>query len=249
MAAVRAGGGSPFALGRAEALTGVMLDDLSVLGVSEPYRMFMSRAEWRLLLREDNADIRLAPVAGRLGLLDGGRRRILEEKLGAIERGRSLLAGLKVTPPESARLGSEFGVPARDAGLSEPMAASAYLRRPGVRLRHLAALFPELSDIAGRLAGDTLETEIKFEGYLGRQKEEIERLRRQEGAALPAGIDFSMVPGLTREAAEALSAHKPLTVGQAGRLRGVTPAALSALAVYVKKLTASGLTGSSGRKG
>ncbi|MDR1036441.1 MAG: tRNA uridine-5-carboxymethylaminomethyl(34) synthesis enzyme MnmG [Deltaproteobacteria bacterium] len=237
MAAWRAGGGEPFYLGRAEALMGVMFDDLTVLGVSEPYRMFSSRAEWRLHLREDNADMRMRPAAERLGLLDAERERLLRVKLESLERGREILDRSRVTLDMARRVESEFGVPERDAALGEPMRASEYLKRPKVRIGHMAELFPELGGL-GADARLTLETEIKFAGYLDRQHDEIERLRRQEGTAVPGGLDFSSVPGLTREAAEALEGHRPSTLGQAGRLRGVTPAALSALAVYVKKLQA-----------
>ncbi|MDR1041359.1 MAG: tRNA uridine-5-carboxymethylaminomethyl(34) synthesis enzyme MnmG [Deltaproteobacteria bacterium] len=240
MAAWRAGGSEPFYLGRGEALSGVMADDLTVLGVSEPYRMFSSRAEWRLSLREDNADVRLRPVAARLGLLDSARERILEAKLAAMDRGRLLLNGWRVTSAMALRIEREFGVPERDAALGEPMPAAEYLRRPRVRLAHLASLFPELGEL-GADARLTLETEIKYEGYLARQRDEIERTRRQEGTPMPPGMDFSAIPGLSREAAEALDVHRPSTLGQAGRLRGVTPAALSALAVYMKKLQAAGI--------
>ncbi|MDR1079841.1 MAG: tRNA uridine-5-carboxymethylaminomethyl(34) synthesis enzyme MnmG [Deltaproteobacteria bacterium] len=235
MAAWRAGGGEPFFLGRGEALMGVMFDDLTVLGVSEPYRMFTSRAEWRLSLREDNADMRMHAAAVRLGLLDAERERLLGVKLRSIGKGREMLESSRVTPELARRLQLEFGVPERDAALGGPVRASEYLRRPRVRIGHLEALFPELGEL-GADARLTLETEIKFAGYLGRQADEIGRLRRQEGTAVPPAVDFYAVPGLSREAAEALDGHRPSTLGQAGRLRGVTPAALSALAVYVRKI-------------
>ncbi|MDR3153460.1 MAG: tRNA uridine-5-carboxymethylaminomethyl(34) synthesis enzyme MnmG [Deltaproteobacteria bacterium] len=234
MAAVRAGGGEPFRLGRGEALTGVMLDDLTVLGVSEPYRMFTGRAEWRLLLREDNADLRLSPVAARLGLLDSERARLCREKLAELERGRAALAAARVTPEDALRVMREFGVPERDAAAAEPVCAEEYLRRPRVRLAHLEPFLPALRGL-GAGARLTLETEVKYEGYIRRQQEEVERLRRLESSAIPKDLDFSAVPGLSREAAENLAAHRPSTLGQAGRLRGITPAAVSALAVHVKK--------------
>ncbi|MDR1312365.1 MAG: tRNA uridine-5-carboxymethylaminomethyl(34) synthesis enzyme MnmG [Deltaproteobacteria bacterium] len=240
MAAWRAGGSEPFYLGRGEALMGVMFDDLTVLGVSEPYRMFSSRAEWRLSLREDNADVRMHGAAVKLGLLDSERERLLESKLADMAKGRGLLDSSRVTLEMARRVEGEFGVPERDAALGEPVRAADYLKRPKVKLSHLAALFPDLGEL-GAGARLTLETEVKFEGYLARQQDEIDRLRRQEGAALPPKLDFSSIPGLTREAAEALADRRPSTLGQAGRLRGVTPAALSALAVYLKKLQAASL--------
>ncbi|MDR2613693.1 MAG: tRNA uridine-5-carboxymethylaminomethyl(34) synthesis enzyme MnmG [Deltaproteobacteria bacterium] len=239
-AAIRAGGGSPRYLGRHEALIGVMLDDLTVLGVSEPYRMFSSRAEWRLSLREDNADLRLSPLAGRMGLLDSERSRLLKAKEGDMERGRAMLESLRVTPGLAARVAGDFGVPERDAALAGPLPASEYLKRPRIRLGQLEALFPVLSELRAD-ARLTLETEIKFAGYLARQREEIELSRRQESRGIPQDLDLSAVPGLTREAREALEAARPSTLGQAGRLRGVTPAAVSALAVHLRKLQASDL--------
>jgi tRNA uridine 5-carboxymethylaminomethyl modification enzyme len=232
-AALRASGREPFFLRRDQALIGVMLDDLTVRGVSEPYRMFSSRAEWRLSLREDNADLRLSPLAESAGLLDARRSALLRAKKAAMERARALLEGGKITPAQAEALGNEFGVE-RDAFLHEPVSAAELLRRPRIKIKHLGAAVPELSEIAPD-ALRTLETEIKFAGYLEQQRREIERMRRQENTKIPPAVDFRRVPGLTREAIESLAGAKPDTIGQAGRLRGVTPASLSALSVFVRK--------------
>jgi tRNA uridine 5-carboxymethylaminomethyl modification enzyme len=232
-AALRASGREPFFLGRDQALIGVMLDDLTVFGVSEPYRMFSSRAEWRLCLREDNADLRLSPLAEKIGLLDKTRSELLKAKELAIAKGKELLAGVKITPEKAWAMRRDDS-PEKDFILQEPVYASDFLRRPGVGIKHLEASIPQLAEISTD-ASRTLETEVKFEGYLEHQRREIERLRRQESSRIPDGVDFKSVPGLTREAVDALSRAKPDTIGQAGRLRGVTPASLSALAVYVKK--------------
>jgi tRNA uridine 5-carboxymethylaminomethyl modification enzyme len=236
-AALRAGGEEPIVLRRDEALMGVMFDDLTVLGVSEPYRMFSSRAEYRLSLREDNADLRLSPLAIKLGLLDKKREELLSMKISSMERAERILSSRKVNPEEAMNLSAQYGIPEKDGYLSETSSALNFLKRPKVTLRALGSIIPELGEIAPD-ALLSLETEIKFKGYLSRQREEIERLRKQESISIPVGFNYRDVPGLTREAIESLSSGAPATLGQAGRMRGVTPASASALAVYLKKVRA-----------
>jgi tRNA uridine 5-carboxymethylaminomethyl modification enzyme len=238
-AALRATGKEPFFLKRDQSLIGVMLDDLTVYGVSEPYRMFSSRAEWRLSLREDNADLRLSPIAEGIGLLDNARQGLLEAKVEAISRAREFLSHNKVKPASAEALGNEFSIQ-KDCHLKEPMSASEFLRRPRVKIKFLESIFPQLAEFSPD-ALRTLEVELKFDGYLEHQRLEIERLRRQENTRIPQALDFKTVPGLTREAIEALGTAKPDTIGQAGRVRGVTPASLSALAVYIRKHQLSSL--------
>ncbi|MDR2353856.1 MAG: tRNA uridine-5-carboxymethylaminomethyl(34) synthesis enzyme MnmG [Deltaproteobacteria bacterium] len=233
-AALRASGGEPFYLGRDESLIGVMLDDLTVQGVSEPYRMLSSRAEWRLRLREDNADLRLSHKAWKLGLLDQKRKELLDAKLAAIEKGKTILKESRVTPKMALTLARDLSLPEKDFQCHGTLSAAEYLKRPQVKLSYLAQLFPELALISP-LALSTLETEIKFAGYLSHQEEEILRLKKQESVAIPLDINLEEIPGLTREAIDALKRSKPATLGQAGRLRGITPAALSALAVFIRK--------------
>ncbi|MDR2455330.1 MAG: tRNA uridine-5-carboxymethylaminomethyl(34) synthesis enzyme MnmG [Deltaproteobacteria bacterium] len=238
-AARRASGLEPVRLGRDQALLGVMLDDLSASGVSEPYRMFTSRAEWRLSLREDNADLRLSPLADELGLLDGERRRILKSKQEEMERFGSLLRSKRIAPSMIARkgllaAGPEGHRPEERLELSAPALASDLLKRPGVSIESLFPLVEGLGEISPS-AALSLETEIKYEGYLSRQTGEMQRAAAREGLGLPENLDWRKVPGITGEAAEILASKKPLTLGQAGRLRGVTPAAVSAILVHLRK--------------
>ncbi|MDR2422956.1 MAG: tRNA uridine-5-carboxymethylaminomethyl(34) synthesis enzyme MnmG [Deltaproteobacteria bacterium] len=234
-AALRAAGSEPFYLRRDQALLGVMLDDLTVLGVTEPYRMFTSRAEWRLLLREDNADLRLAPVAEKLGLLDPERLRLLAEKRSGLQLGFKLLAETRLSHAQIRDLAEKNPLAESDRLAEGPSSAAEFLKKPSVRLESLFEAIPALAQVPGP-ARLTLETEVKFEGYLARQEREVKKLASQESLALPRTLDFKGVSGLSREAVETLSRARPLTLGQASRLRGVTPASLSALAVYLRKL-------------
>jgi tRNA uridine 5-carboxymethylaminomethyl modification enzyme len=243
-AARRASGLEPIRLGRDQALLGVMLDDLSASGVSEPYRMFTSRAEWRLSLREDNADLRLSPLADELGLLDAERRKMLRRKQEEMERFGSLLRLKRITPamiaekgllPPQPRETRPEGPPASENfDLSAPALAADLLKRPGVSIESLFPLVEGLGEISPS-AALSLETEIKYEGYLSRQTGEMQRAAARESLGLPDNLDWRKVPGITGEAAEILSSKKPLTLGQAGRLRGITPAAVSAILVHLRK--------------
>jgi tRNA uridine 5-carboxymethylaminomethyl modification enzyme len=233
-AALRASGREPIRLERDRALSGVMFDDLTAQGVSEPYRMFSSRAERRLLLREDNADLRLSPLADSLGLLDPGRRLLLKAKTEAMERFGRLLAETRIAPALAAELNSRWGVSEKDATLHAPVTAAELLRRPSVKLRHFEGLVEGLAEIPPA-AALSLETELKYGGYLAKEEREARRVGRSENAALPDELDYFRVAGLSTEAREALTAARPATLGQAGRLRGVTPAALGVLAVHLRK--------------
>jgi tRNA uridine 5-carboxymethylaminomethyl modification enzyme len=233
-AALAASGAAPITLARAQALSGVMADDLSGRGVTEPYRMFTSRAEWRLLLREDNADLRLSPLAEKLGLLDAARAQKLRQKLADMAAGRKLLEETKISPEQAKTL----GIPALE--LKEAAPAAELLKRPAASLAIFRPLLPALENLGAR-ALDTLEIEIKFAGYLSRQQEEIERLRREEEVPIPPNLDFASLTGLTAEVKEALSRHRPATLGQASRLPGLTPAAMSVLAIYLKRNFSCGI--------
>ncbi|MDR1044551.1 MAG: tRNA uridine-5-carboxymethylaminomethyl(34) synthesis enzyme MnmG [Candidatus Adiutrix sp.] len=226
-AARAAGGLAPVILPRSRALSGVLADDLSVRGVTEPYRMFGSRAEWRLLLREDNADLRLSPLAGELGLLDRERAARLRRKMEDMARGRSLLENCRLSPAQSRDLGI------KELEISESLSAAELLKRPAARLSQFRPLIPALAEL-DRRAADCLEIEIKFAGYLRRQEEEVARLERGESLPLPRDLDFMAIRSLSAEVREVLSSHRPATLGQAGRLPGVTPAALSVLAIILK---------------
>lgn len=227
-AARLASGDGTVTLGRGESLLGVLADDLTSRGVTEPYRMFTSRAEYRLLLREDNADLRLSPLAEKWGLLDAERARRLRRKRADMAAGQQMLAGRRLTPAEAKSL----GVAAME--IAEPMAALELLKRPAASLALFRPLLPALDALSPR-ALDTLETEVKFAGYISRQEEEVARLAKEEATPLPPGLDYMALSGLSTEVRETLARHRPATLGRAGRLPGVTPAALSVLGVWLRQ--------------
>ncbi len=227
-AALAAAGSAPFILGRHQALTAVMVDDLTGRGVTEPYRIFGSRAEYRLLLREDNSDLRLSPLADKLGLLDSARRQRLSHKIKDMERGRELLSLCRLSPAQSRALEPP------QLHSSETVSAAELLKRPAARLEHFFACIPALASLEPA-ARESLSVEIKLEGYLSRQMRQIESLKKDEAVRVPPDMDFLALEGLSLECRQALAAHRPSSLGQAGRLPGMTPAALSVLAVHLKK--------------
>ncbi len=220
-------GRAPWSPGREDAYLGVLADDLLTRGVTEPYRMFTSRAEYRLRLREDNADARLTPGGRELGLVDDRRWAAFCRKQEAVAAERDRLGSLTVSA----------------AGEARPCAALELLRRPDWDYRRVAELpevghreapageWPEL----GEQIECAVEIETRYAGYLARQKTEIERNRRMRGTALPAEMDYGAVRGLSNEARENLARSRPATVGQAERIPGMTPAAVSQLLVHLKK--------------
>lgn len=224
---------------RDEAYIGVLVDDLVTRGTNEPYRMFTSRAEYRLMLREDNADLRLTEVGRRLGVVDDRRWSAFSEKAEAIERENARLGAWHVTPSSAseAEWTEALGQPLnRDATLAN------LLRRPEVsydKLMTLPGVGPGQSDPAVRFQ---VEVQAKYHGYITRQAEEIERSRAQESLPFPADMDFHAVRGLSAEVIERLASAKPATLGQAARLQGVTPAAVSLLLVHLKRGTRARLS-------
>jgi tRNA uridine 5-carboxymethylaminomethyl modification enzyme len=212
----------PLEIRRHTAYLGVLVDDLTTQGCLEPYRMFTSRAEHRLLLRADNADLRLTPVGRRIGLVDDTRWEAFEERRRRLDRRREAVNSGLVALPDGTK------VPALQ-----------WLRRPEVRLEALLAS-GGISDGSGPFDEDTqdwlsVETDIKYEGYLERQAQQIERARREERRRIPSGFQFHGVPGLTREVVERLSQVRPETLGQASRVPGVTPAAVAVLGVWLDR--------------
>ncbi|MEQ1438099.1 tRNA uridine-5-carboxymethylaminomethyl(34) synthesis enzyme MnmG [Fontimonas sp. SYSU GA230001] len=217
---------------RHEAYIGVLVDDLITLGTTEPYRMFTSRAEHRLLLREDNADLRLTPVGREMGLVDDTRWTRFSDKCEAIARGRAELDALWLKPAQlrEPALVEIFGDAPTDGGLS----GLDLLRRPQgsyALLQRLGLTSPDIDSCAA----EQIEIEVKYAGYIERQRTEIERNRRYEDAALPLEFDYAAISGLSNEVRQKLMTHRPQTVGQAARISGVTPAAVSLLLIHLKK--------------
>lgn len=221
-AALSAGGRSGLVLDRAQAMIGVMVDDLVTQGVCEPYRMFTSRAEYRLLLRADNADRRLTPIGVAIGCVCGERARRLALKEEAIRTLEARLEQLHLTPDEAARRGLEVNRDGRRRSARELLAL------PGVDLRRLAAIWPELADVPADVA-EQVEIEARYAPYLGRMEAEIEAFRRDERLALPPDLDYRRLDGLSSELREKLAQARPATLAAASRLPGITPAALALL--------------------
>ncbi|HPJ72968.1 MAG TPA: FAD-dependent oxidoreductase, partial [bacterium] len=229
-AALSLRGEEPLVLGREEAYIGVMVDDLVFRGTREPYRMFTSRAEHRLLLREDNADLRLREHGSRLGLVGARARSASRRKGRLIESERARLAGIKVVP------GSEGEGVLREAGfppLKKPLTLEEVLRRPGVEYSLAARLAPAPAALPKEVV-EGVEIAVKYQGFIERQEEAAGRLRAGEGVGIPATFRFRGLPGLSNEVQEILERHRPLNVGQASRIPGVTPAALSILLLHLK---------------
>jgi tRNA uridine 5-carboxymethylaminomethyl modification enzyme len=222
----------PWTPRRDEAYVGVLIDDLITNGTTEPYRMFTSRAEYRLHLREDNADLRLTEHGRRLGLVEDRRWRAFAEKHEAIEREAARLKSIWAAPNNALgrEIESTLGIT-----LTRETSAHDLLRRPEVdytRLMQVASLGPGVTDIS---VAAQVEVQTRYAGYLDRQQDEIDRQRRHESLAFPAGFDFTEVSGLSNEIMQKLTRAKPETLGQAMRIAGVTPAAVSLLLVHLRR--------------
>ncbi len=230
-AVLKTRGEEGFCPGREEAYMGVMIDDLVTKGVDEPYRMFTSRAEYRLFLREDNADLRLTEKGYRLGVVGRERYQAMKEKQSRIEELSARLSATRLVPSgaTNARLAS-LGM----EGIKNPITPGELLRRPGVAMSDLAALDPRIAGFDEDVAYQ-VELNIKYQGYTERQKEMVERAKRLEERKIPNDIAYQRVSGLSREVVEKLSLIRPLSLGQATRIPGVTPASVTALLVHLKK--------------
>jgi tRNA uridine 5-carboxymethylaminomethyl modification enzyme len=217
---------------RSEAYLGVLVDDLVTRGVTEPYRMFTSRAEYRLALREDNADLRLTEIGRRIGVVDDARWEAFCRKRDAIGREEERLKSTWVSPmllPEPDALRVLGKLVEREYSLHD------LLRRPEVRYGGLMTLPGAGPGIADSQVAEQVEIRAKYSGYIDRQNEEIERARGQEETALPDDIDYLQLKGLSIEVRHKLAAIRPRTLGQAARISGVTPAAVSVLMIYLKR--------------
>ena len=221
----------PWCPGRNEAYLGVLVDDLVTRGVSEPYRMFTSRAEYRLSLREDNADLRLTESGRRLGVVDDARWAAFSRKREAIEREQARLTATRINarvlPTESDAEAPK--PPARDCSLME------LLRRPDINYAQLTALPGAGPGIEDAQVAEQVEIQAKYQGYIERQREEIARYEQYENLRLPQDFDYAALRGLSVEVRQKLDRHRPETLGQASRISGVTPAAISVLLVYLKR--------------
>src|SRR4051794_10342069 len=221
------GSAEPIVFDRAEGYLGVMIDDLVTRGITEPYRMFTSRAEYRLTLRADNADQRLTDKGIALGCVGAARSQRHRTKMAALDAAKSLTKSLKLTPNEAARHGLALN---KDGHRRSAFELLAY---PEIGFTEVRAIWPELSAIDPGVAIH-VEIDAKYDVYLKRQLADVNSFRRDEGLTL-GGIDYNLVPGLSNEARAKLEAARPRTVGQAGRLDGMTPAALAILAAYLRR--------------
>jgi tRNA uridine 5-carboxymethylaminomethyl modification enzyme len=227
-AASRAAGGGGIVFDRSEAYLGVMIDDLVTRGVTEPYRMFTSRAEFRLTLRADNADQRLTDAGVRLGCVGAPRHDHHGRKMAALTAARERARAVSVTPTVAAKAGLALN---RDGHRRTAFELLAY---PDIGIAEIGRIWPEFLVLPASIAAQ-LETDAKYAVYLERQAADVAAFRRDEAFAIPDGIDYAVVPGLSNEARQKLATARPRTIGQATRLDGVTPAALALVTAFVRR--------------
>ncbi|BCH13860.1 tRNA uridine-5-carboxymethylaminomethyl(34) synthesis enzyme MnmG [Mesorhizobium sp. L-2-11] len=231
-AARKASASDQVVLSRTEAYIGVMVDDLTSRGIAEPYRMFTSRAEFRLSLRADNADERLTPLAMKLGIASQERTQRFNDVVQDLEKARDLALGTTMTPNEAARHGLEIN---RDG-----VRRSAYelLAYPGVDVAWLGRIAPQFAGIDSKTA-ERLETEAKYSVYLDRQQADVTQIRHEESRLIPASLDFASVPGLSNELKQKMLARQPRSIADAQRMEGMTPAALAIIVAHVRNAEAA----------
>jgi tRNA uridine 5-carboxymethylaminomethyl modification enzyme len=227
-AAALAGGSAPIVFDRAEAYIGVMVDDLVTRGVTEPYRMFTSRAEYRLQLRADNADQRLTAKGMTIGCVGAERSRFHTAKSDALDDARMFAKSVSLTPKEAAK----HGLALNQDG--QRRSAFELLSYPTVSIADLARVWPRLGELAPKIA-EQIEIDAKYDVYLSRQAADVAAYRRDESFALPDDLDYGALPGLSNEVRQKLMTQKPRTIGHAGKIDGVTPAALTLLVAHVKR--------------
>ena len=232
-AALKVSDSGAFVLDRSDAYIGVMIDDLVTLGTVEPYRMFTSRAEYRLSLRSDNADQRLTPKGVAVGLMGANRRVVYEEKAAELGEGRALLERLSATPREL----QSYGVSVNDDG--KRRSATEMLGYRDVSREMLIRIWPELDQVRKEIT-EQLQYDAHYAGYLKRQESDVRAFKRDEALELPGDLDFDAIPGLSTEVRVKLTRARPATLGAAGRIAGITPAALTALLGYVRRREGGG---------
>ncbi len=232
-AALKAAGKAPFVVDRSEGYIGVMIDDLITRGITEPYRMFTSRAEYRLSLRADNADQRLTPLGIAIGCVSTTRREAFEDKMARIATARGLLTRLTVTPSEA----QKKGLPVNQDGIRR--SAFDLLSYPNVTFEGLTDIWPELKDIDPAIA-EQVATDALYAVYLDRQMADIEALKRDEALSIPDGFDYEAIIGLSNEVRQKLIDIRPATLGQASRMDGMTPAALTLILSHLKRQSQKG---------
>lgn len=228
-AARAAAGSDPLILGRDQAYIGVMIDDLVTRGVTEPYRMFTSRAEYRLTLRADNADQRLTPIGIEAGIVGSERARVWLDKADQLDRANRVSRETLFTPKEAGALGITVNADGQRRSIRDLLAF------PDVTLDQFVAVRPEIGDWSPAVR-DQVEIDAVYASYLDRQTQDAEALRREEGLSLPADLDYAAIGALSNEVREKLALIRPLTLGQAGRIEGMTPGALTALLAHVKRV-------------
>jgi tRNA uridine 5-carboxymethylaminomethyl modification enzyme len=233
-AVLKVRGDAPLILSRSQAYIGVLIDDLVTKGTKEPYRMFTSRAEYRLLLREDNADFRLRDLGHQLGLVSDDIYEQFCRKKDMVEQLVDRINAFTLRP-EAWVLDKLKGL--GTAPIKNPTTLAQLLRRSEIVFEHLSLFDPSL-DNTETLIAEEVETRLKYEGYIHRQEQQVERLRKMENQRLPANLDYETVYGLTREVREKLGNVKPMSLGQASRISGITPAALMAIQVHLKRIAA-----------
>ncbi|MFT8318101.1 MAG: tRNA uridine-5-carboxymethylaminomethyl(34) synthesis enzyme MnmG [Sporolactobacillus sp.] len=222
----------PLILDRSEAYIGVLIDDLVTKGTKEPYRLLTSRAEYRLLLRHDNADLRLTGIGHRLGLIAEDRYQQFLEKKAQIEQEKARFKQESVKPSDTvnAMLASK-----QSTELREPVKAAQLLKRPELSYQDVAALLPNAGASVSTEVGEQVEIQIKYEGYIAKQMQQVEKMKRMEKKKIPSNLDYQLIDGLATEARQKLSKVRPLSVGQASRVSGVNPSDIAILLVYLQQ--------------
>ena len=228
-------GKDPLILGREEAYIGVLIDDLVTKGTQEPYRMFTSRAEYRLLLREDNADLRLKEKSKAVGLISDEDYQKFVEKKESIESEMERIRKVMIHPNPS---NNDRLISLGSSPLKNPASLTEILRRPEISYRDLK-IFDAISLHTEEDVAEQVEIQIKYDGYIQRQKGQVAKMAKMEEIKIPQEIDYESIPGLTKEVREKLGRVKPISLGQASRISGITPAAMSILIIFLKRFSAA----------